>query len=49
PTGQNGSTDPSIDWEISGEPNGEEKEDLRTIPIGAKKNGDFDIQKKHQK
>ncbi|GFS43773.1 hypothetical protein NPIL_454361 [Nephila pilipes] len=41
PTGQNVSSDPSIDWELRGEPNGEEKEDFRTIPIGTKKKGDF--------
>ncbi|GFT32539.1 hypothetical protein NPIL_164101 [Nephila pilipes] len=44
PTGQKVSRDPSIDWELRGEPNGEEKEDFRTIPIGTKKNGDFGTQ-----
>ncbi|GFT18436.1 hypothetical protein NPIL_368411 [Nephila pilipes] len=41
PNGQNRSSDPSIDWELRGEPNGDEKEDFRTIPIGSKKNGEF--------
>ncbi|GFT08691.1 hypothetical protein NPIL_459311 [Nephila pilipes] len=41
PTGQNVSSDPSIDWELRGEHNGDEKEDFRTIPIGSKKNGDL--------
>ncbi|GFU22300.1 hypothetical protein NPIL_258141 [Nephila pilipes] len=41
PNGQNRSSDPSIDWELRSEHNGDEKEDFRTIPIGSKKNGDF--------
>ncbi|GFU00530.1 hypothetical protein NPIL_581521 [Nephila pilipes] len=39
PDGQNMSSDPSIDWEMKGGPNGGEKENLRIIPIGNMENG----------
>ncbi|GFS48395.1 hypothetical protein NPIL_120371, partial [Nephila pilipes] len=45
PDGQNRSSDPSIDSELEDGPNGGEKENLRTIPIGIMENGSLNQEK----